>query len=109
MSSVGAPFVMLPGARLSVVNGKLMESLGQSHLAGGNYVEVGGMGPNYGIGTGIGMQAFAGSHGACCEPCAQGLPCAAGQADIGQGFRAMVGVPLILGIALYFVGKAYLK
>ena len=71
----GAPYMVMPGARIGVENGKLVESLGQSHLAG-----ITGP-PTYGIGTGIGTQAMANYEPThqCCPSCPPGLPCGLGQ------------------------------
>lgn len=37
----------------------------------------------------------------CCDSCAKGNPCASG--DTGSAVRAMFGIPVILGLAVYFV------
>ena len=87
----GSPYIVMPGARIGVENGHLVESLGQSHLAG-----ITGP-PTYGIGSGIGVQAMAG--GACCPPCAQGEPCATGESKGGAGGALFMFGILIAAVA----------
>jgi len=85
---MASPYMVMPGARIGIENGHLVESLGQSHLAG-----IG----NGGIGSGIGMQAFAGP---CCLSCANGGPCATGD-DAGEKAGPFVALAaIVIGIAL---------
>jgi hypothetical protein len=89
-----APYMVMPGARIGVKNGKLVESLGslgQSHLAG-----ITGP-PTYGIGTGIGTQAMAGCS---CYPSGVGT---------SEAKRALIGMPLIIGAALLGLWWAWPK
>lgn len=94
----GSPYMVMPGARIGVENGKLVESLGQSHLAG-----ITGP-PTYGIGTGIGTQAMAGL-GKCCPSCPPGLPCGLGQ-DKPSALKGLVVITSLIILGAVIVPRA---
>ena len=113
-------YMMAPGARLSVENGHLVESMGQM-WSGPKSGPPGPLAPltlsGEGCYTGPAIDQngshthkMSHTHGACCSSCASGGSCESasgmGGFDGGVGSLLMLGLAIYGGFALY---KKYVK
>ena len=79
---MAANYIVLPGSRIGMKNGQLVESLGDSGL---------------GIGSGIGMQAFVGQPPSNYD-FQRPMGCTSGGDGAAQGLKAMLTLPVIFGV-----------